>query len=122
MMKTNIKATNLELTLEIKKAVAEKIGTLDKLIPHIKTPIEADVEVALETRHHQKGAIYYAEANLRVLGEVIRAEAKEESIFKAINAVREELQGLLKKYKKKQIAKREKAVRALKEKGEVFTS
>ena len=122
MMKTTIKATNLDLTLAVKKAVAEKIGTLDKLIPHIKTPIEAYVEVALETRHHQKGAIYYAEVNIKVLGEVIRAEAKEESIFRAIGAVRKELQGLLKKYTKKQIAKREKAVRALKEKSDALAS
>lgn len=116
MMKTIIKATNLDLTLKIKKAIDEKIGVLDKLIPYIKTPIEAYVEVAQETRHHQKGKIYYAEANIKVLGEVIRAEAKEENIFKAISAVRDELQELLKKYKKKHIAKREKAQRALKEK------
>lgn len=107
-MKTTIKATNLDLTLKIKKAVEEKIGVLDKLIPNIKKPLEAFVEVALETRHHQKGKIYYAEANIEVLGEVIRAEAKEENIFKAITAVRDELQALLKKYTKKQIAKRNK--------------
>ena len=121
-MKTTIKATNLDLTLEIKKAIEEKIGTLDKLIPHIKTPIEAYVEVAVETRHHQKGEIYYAEANIKVLGEVIRAEAREENIFKAIGAVKEELQELLKKYKKRRIAKREKAARAFKEKGDAFSS
>lgn len=121
-MKTTIKATNLELTPEIKKSIEEKIGVLDKLIPHIKTPVEAYVEVAIETRHHQKGKIYYAEANIRVLGEVIRAEAKEENIFKAISAVRDELQELLKKYKKKQIARREKAARAVKEKGDGLSS
>ena len=98
----------MDLTSEIKKAIAEKISTLDKLIPRIKTPIEAYVEVAVKTRHHQKGEIYYAEANIKVLGEIIRAEASEESIFKAIGVVRDELQGLLKKYTKKQLAKRKK--------------
>lgn len=120
-MKTNIKATNLDLTLEIKKAIEEKIGVLDKFIPDIKTPTEAYVEVSKETRHHQKGEIYYAEVNLKVLGEVVRAEAREENIFKAIGIVKDELQELLKKYKKKQIAKREKAARAIKEKG-VFSA
>lgn len=114
MMKTTIKATNLDLTPEIKKAIEEKIGVLDRLIPDIKTPLEAYIEVAVETRHHQKGKIYYAEANVKVLGEVIRAEAREENIFKAIGAVRAELQALLKKYKKRQIATREKAARTLK--------
>ena len=122
MMKTTIKATNLELTSEIKKAIEEKISALDKLIPNIETPIEAYVEVSKETRHHQKGEIYYAETNIKILGEVIRAEAREENIFKAIGAVKEELQELLNKYKKKQIAKREKAARAVKEKGDDLSS
>lgn len=121
-MKTTIKATNLELTSEIKEAIEEKIGVLDKLIPGIKTPIEAYVEVARETRHHQKGEIYYAEANIKISGEVIRVEAREENIFKAIVAIKEELQELLNKYKKKQIAKREKAVRALKERSNDLSS
>ena len=116
MMKTTIKATNLKLTLEITKAIKEKISVLDKLMPGIRTPVEARVEVALETRHHQKGEIYYAEANLKVLGEIVRAEARADNIFKAISAVRDELQELLEKYKKKRIAKRERAQRALKEK------
>jgi len=116
MMKTTIKATNLKLTLEIEKAIEEKIGALDKLIPNIKMPLEAYVEVAQETRHHKHGEIYYAEANIKVLGKVIRAEAREENILKAIGVVKEELQELLKEYKKKRITKREKAQRAVKEK------
>ena len=122
MMKTIIKATNLELTLRLKKAIDEKIGVLDKLMPHIKTPITAYIEVALETRHHQKGEIYYAEANIKVLGEIIRVEARAENIFKAISALRDELQELLKKYKKKRIAKRERAARDLKEKRDTISS
>ena len=114
-MKTVIKATNLELTPEIKKAVEEKISTLDKFIPHIKVPPEAFVEVALTNRHHQKGDIYYAEANINLPGRIIRSEAREENIFKAINTVKDELQLLLKKYTEKQITKREKSARILKE-------
>jgi len=108
-MKVTIKATNLNLTPAIKKAIEEKITTLDKFIPHIDTSVEAFVEVALETRHHKKGNIYYTEANIKVPGRVLRSEAREENIYKAINTVKDELQLLLKKYKKRQIAKREKA-------------
>ena len=101
-MKTTIKATNLNLTPEIKRAIEEKIATLDKFIPHINTPVEAFVEVALETCHHKQGNIYYAEANIKVPGKIIRSEAKEENIYRAINTVKDELQVLLKKYKKRQ--------------------
>ena len=99
-MKVTIKATNLELTPEIKKAIEEKITPLDRFIPNINMPLEAVVEVALETRHHKKGEIYYAEANIRMPGKIIRSEAREKNIYKAINTVKDELQLLLKKYKK----------------------
>ena len=100
-MKVTIKATNLSLTPEIKKAIEEKIATLDKFISHTDTLVEAFVEVAINTRHHKKGKIYYAEANIKIQGEIIRSEAKEDNIFKAINTVKDELQRLLKKYKAK---------------------
>lgn len=99
-MKVTIKATNLDLTLELKRVIEEEIATLDKFIPQINTPVEAFVEVALETRHHKKGKIYYAEANIKIPGEIIRSEVREENIYKAINTMKDELQGLFEKYKK----------------------
>lgn len=101
-MKVTIKATNFDLTPELKRAIEERIATLDKFIPHINTPVEAFVEVAIESHHHKKGKIYYAEANIKVPGEIIRSEAREENIYKAINTVKDELQGLLKKFKERQ--------------------
>ena len=100
-MKVNIKATNLDLTPEIKKAIEEKIATLDKFISHADTSVEAFVEVAIENRHHKKGKIYYAEVNIKIPGKIIRSEAKEDNIYKAINTVKDELQVLLEKYKEK---------------------
>lgn len=100
-MKVTIKATNLDLTPEIKKAIEEKIATLDKFISHIGTSVEAFVEVSILTRHHKKGKIYYAEVNIKVPGKIIRSEAKEDNIYQAINTVKDELQRSLKKYKEK---------------------
>ena len=102
-MKVTIKATNLNLTPGIKKAIEEKIATLDKFIPHIDTSVEAFVEVALETRHHKKGKIYYAEANIKVPGRIVRSEARGEDIYQAINEIKDELQRALKEYKKRKI-------------------
>lgn len=100
-MKVTIKATNLDLTPEVKKAIEEKIAVLDKFLSYTDPSVEAFIEVAAETRHHQKGNIYYAEATIKVPGEIIRAEAREENIYKAINTVKDELQVNLKKYKEK---------------------
>ena len=101
-MKVTIKATSLDLTPEVKEAIEEKIATLDKFISHIDASVEAFVEVAVETRHHKKGRIYYAEASIKVPGEIIRSEAREENIYKAINTVKDELQVRLKKHKERQ--------------------
>ena len=100
-MKITIKATNLSLTPEIQKAIEEKIATLDKFISCTDALVEAFVEIAVDNRHHKKGKIYYAEANVKIQGEIIRSEVKEDNIFKAINVVKDELQRLLKKHKAK---------------------
>jgi ribosome-associated translation inhibitor RaiA len=77
-------------------------------------PLEAFVEVGLVSRHHRKGDVFYAEANIDLPGKIVRSEAKEDNLFKAINVVKDELQLLLKKYVKKQVAKKEKSAQALK--------
>jgi len=115
-MKVFIKATNLKLTSEIRKAIEEKISPLDRFIPNIKVPLKAFVEVGLANRHHQKGDIYYAEVNLNLPGKILRSEAREETAYKAINTIKDELQLLLKKYTEKKIARREKALISLKTK------
>jgi len=115
-MKVTIKATNLKLTPAIKRAIKKQIATLDKFIPYIDSSVGAFVEVALETRHHKKGKIYYTEANIEVPGKIIRAEAKEKNLYQAINMVKDELQRSLKKYKKRGVAKKERASRAIKRK------
>jgi ribosomal subunit interface protein len=113
-MQVNIKTTNLEITPEIKKVIEEKISPLDRFVSTVKMPLEAFVEVGLVSRHHRKGDVFYAEANIDLPGKIVRSEAKEDNLFKAINVVKDELQLLLKKYVKKQVAKKEKSAQALK--------
>jgi len=98
-MQIDIKGTNMELTEAIKDYVNEKIGGLDKFFDQI---LEARVDVGLTTKHHQKGNIFRAEVNLEVPQKhIIRAEAEREDLYMAINEVKIELQGQLKKYKEK---------------------
>ncbi len=105
-MKITIKATNLDLTPATKEMIEKKIAVLDKFILPIDASVEAFVEVSIETRHHKKGKIYYAEANIKVPGKLIRSEAREENIYQAINTIKNELQGLLKKRKEKTLQRR----------------
>ena len=107
-MKIAIKATKFNLTPSIKKAIKEKMLVLSKFIFYPENLIKVFIEVALETRHHKKGEIYYAEANIEVPGKIFRAEARKENLYQAINELKKELQRILKKDKEKRIVKRNK--------------
>jgi len=110
-MKISIKATGIELTPAIEAAVEEKIGGLDKFLGGI---IDAVVEVGKSTKHHQKGPYFRAEADLRVSGKIIRAEAETEDLYMAITKLKDELQQEIKKYKEKMLAKEKRGGRAAK--------
>jgi len=98
-MKTSILSKNIDLTPEIKKYIENKMNDLNKVTEKMGDSLQIFFEIAIETKHHQKGAIYYAEANIEVPGKIIRAEAKEENIYTAINKVKDELERSLEKYK-----------------------
>ena len=99
-MKIDIKATNIEITPSIRNAVEEKMNSLEKFISNLDpNVVKVFFEVSLETKHHKKGDIFYAEANVEVPGKIIRAEAREENLYTAINVVKDKLQRSLKKYK-----------------------
>lgn len=98
-MKISILSKNIKLTSKIKKGIENKMRDLDKISNKIGIPLQIFFEIAIETKHHQKGSIYYAEANIEVPGKIIRAEAREENIYTAINKVKDEIERSLKKYK-----------------------
>ena len=101
-MQINIKATNIELTPEIKDYVQEKMDMLEKYLASVQV-INADFEVAMTTRHHNKGEIYRAEANLNVPGDLLRVEKTEKDLFKAIDKVKDHLTRSIRRYKEKRI-------------------
>lgn len=99
-MQIIIKATNIELSDELKSFIKEKIGGCEKFI-HTKFPIEARCEVGKISSHHKKGSVFRAEVNLRLPGKLLRAEAIQENIYAAINKVKNELEKEIKKYERK---------------------
>ncbi len=106
-MNITIKATNFDLVPSVENAVLKKLGAVEKFIPKNTQPVELRVEIALDTRHHRKGSIYRAEANLSIHGDLMRVEAVGKNPFSAIIAVKEKLAEEVKQYKNKQ-ASREK--------------
>jgi len=92
-MQITIKGTDLDLTPAIKEYVDTKIGALDKFLQGWgeHADIEARVEVARTTNHHNKGNVYRAEVNLRLPGKLLRAEHEDWDIRVAIDQVANKL-------------------------------
>ena len=101
-MQIKIKATNIELTPEIKNYIQEKMDMLSKYLGSVQV-INFNFEVELTTKHHNKGEIYRAEANIMVQGNLLRVEKTEKELFKAIDKVKDHLVRSITRYKEKRI-------------------
>ena len=98
-----LKATNIELTDGIKTAVEHTLAHLDPLCERFDGAASAHVEVAKTTEHHHKGKIFRAEINLKIPGKLLRAEAEEEDLYAAIEAVEATLKRELMKDKDRHV-------------------
>lgn len=99
-MQTDIHATGLELNAPLKAFIEEKIGDLEHLVGEAG-PAQARVEVGIPSNHHQSGAIYYAEINLTIAGQLLRAESKNYDLHSAIVDAKDDLKVQIKKFKEK---------------------
>lgn len=97
-MTINIRATGMELTPAIRQYVEEKFAMLEKYDSRI---LIVDVDLNMDTHHHQKGEIYSCSATMQVPGDVLRVEKHEEDLYKAIDKVKDHLREILTERKEK---------------------
>ncbi|MCD5396062.1 MAG: ribosome-associated translation inhibitor RaiA [Candidatus Pacebacteria bacterium] len=122
-MRISIKAINIKLDEALKVWVEKKIGGIEKFLVDFgsreyfkeKPNLEVKVEIGKTTRHHLKGEVFRAQAQLYLPKQVIRAEAVSEDLRDAINQVKDELQREVKRYKGKRIDRARKWARKMKE-------
>ncbi len=101
-MKTIIHCKNIDLTPSITALVNEKIDTIAKLFdPRDEELAEARVEVGRPSMHHKTGAVYSAEINLKIGGNLFRAVAEHFELRNAVDFARDELEKQIKKEKNK---------------------
>ncbi|HBB56512.1 TPA: ribosome-associated translation inhibitor RaiA [Patescibacteria group bacterium] len=106
-MNINIKATNIELTPELKNYVEQKVNVLEKHIYHeIDDSVKAWVEVGKISEHHQKGDVYRAEIQIHIPRNAkgARAEATHYDIFAAIDKAQDEIKIEIEKEKNKKVS------------------
>ena len=87
-MTVTIKGTNLDLTPALKRYAMDKALALLKFFPSITI---ARIELERTTKHHRKGVVWRAEANLKAPQHLFRAEALAGDIYSAIDMLVDEL-------------------------------
>ncbi len=98
-MKTNIKATNIELTSAINDYVNKRLQALEKFTKDKE--IVAYVEVGKTTKHHKEGEIFKAEFNLEISGVKFYSVSEKEDLYQAIDDAKEEVVHQIKNDKKR---------------------
>jgi ribosomal subunit interface protein len=98
----NIKTTNFEITTEVNNYVDDKLDTIAKLavVEDQDTEIKCDIELEM-TKEQKSGEVWRAEMNLSVGGEKFRAESRGQTIFAALDELKDEMSKLLRRNKKK---------------------
>ncbi len=103
-MRINIRQKDIEITSALQVYIETKLikplqRLLGKSLPQ-ELPL-LDIECARTTTHHRKGKVFYAEANLSIGKNRLRAEAQEDDMRKAIDILESELQREIKKFKER---------------------
>ncbi len=100
MLNINLSGKNIDLDEPLKVFVDERIGGLEHLVQDMGE-IPVHVEIGKSTRHHKTGPFFYAEANMRIGGTLLRATCEHEDLRNAIVDVKHELERQIKKLKEK---------------------
>ncbi len=101
-----IKGTNLELTGAIKGYIEKRLGELDRVLTNLGQPQDAHVEIGKISNHHQNGDVYRFEINLKVPGQLLRAEYQSEDLYKSIDLGKDELERQIRGLKEKLLSKK----------------
>ena len=93
----------MEWTPSLKEFVEKKLGSLERFVRRFdeEGSVELRVEVAKTTRHHRKGEVFRAEANLKLPNALLRAEERAEDLRVAVDRLRHTLELEIHKYKTK---------------------
>jgi len=97
-MTFNIRAVGMDLTPAINQYAEEKLSSLEKYLDNI---LHIEVDLGLDTHHHNKGEIYKCVAMVEVPGTMFRVEKSEKDLYKAIDKVRDHLREEMTAWKEK---------------------
>ena len=113
-MNLNIKTQALSITPAIKAYITKRIAPLEKFLNPSDTSAIAYVELGKSSQHHKSGHIFHAQAEIRVARKLFNAKADGETLYSAIDEMKEELEREITSWKDKRRSKLRKGRRSLK--------
>lgn len=90
-MRTNIKATGINLTPAISDYLGEKLSHLERFLDASDESLLANVELGKTTQHHKHGEVFRAEIKLHGAGQDFYAVAHESDLYAAIDKLKDEI-------------------------------
>ena len=114
-MKIEIFAKDIELTDEIKKYIEKKVASFDKTLGKSNEERRCDFRIGKSSEAHNKGRIYYAEARVETPNKAYGADAEGETIFEAIDELKDEILKKIRRNKDKKETLIKRGGRKLKE-------
>jgi len=113
-MRITIKATGIEHTNAIDSYVKKALAAVEKVLDPNEKSILARVDVGMTTKHHKSGDIFYAEVTMRLPGKDCRAVAKADTLYAAIDAMKDDIAREVKRHHEKLREERKKGGREMK--------
>ena len=89
-MKTNIKATNMDLTSAINDYINKRLSGIKKFAKNEEDMV-VYVEVGKTTNHHKQGDIFRAEFNIELSGFKFYTFSEKEDLYTAIDDAQKEI-------------------------------
>ena len=106
---TNIQGTNIELTDAIRGYVTQKVEDISRFKKRFD-PCDVAIEVGKTSDHHNKGDVFFAEMNVAILGDVLRAHSERDDLYAAIDEVKDDVKRQLIEKKEKMVDARSEGV------------
>ncbi len=79
--------------------LSRRMEKMEELLGKIGGVVSGWIEIGRTTRHHKKGEVYRAEAQIKLKSQSIRAEGIANTVFGAIMQMKDRLKRELSKYK-----------------------
>lgn len=105
---TELHATNVDMTEAMNTYATEKVMSLERVAQRFE-PCDATIEMGKTSEHHNKGDVFFAEINLSIPGNLLRARAVTDDLYAAIDQAKDDIKRQLVDVKDKIVSDRTEA-------------